>query len=213
MTCHWRLLHVCALSLGVAVASQAQGVDGLILDIRGKPVPNIAVTLVDSTVTPVALAHTDSAGAFYLDAPAPGRYRLGFTNDSTALGQTMRFTLGANEFVQRKFYVEPVEHPFLLDFQVTRRAATVDSHLPLRAQVPPSRERGPVTVVVQFVVDTTGRADMSTWRAIAGTSAQFAAGLRSSIRDAEFRPALVAGAAGERKVRQLVEYTFSLSQP
>lgn len=199
------------------MASRAQGVDGLILDIQGRPVRNIAVTLVDSTVTPVALAHTDSAGAFYLDAPSPGRYRLGFTNDSTALGQTMRFTLAANEFVQRKFFVEPVEHPFLLDFQVTRRAATVDSHLALRAAVPaavpPSKERGAGTVVVQFVVDTTGRADMSTWRAIAGTSAEFAAGLRMSIRDAEFRPALVAGAAGERKVRQLVEYTFSLSQP
>jgi hypothetical protein len=198
-----------ALLLGLTSANSAQGVDGMVVDLHGRAMPNIVVTLVDSVAHVVGTTRTANDGVFSIDAPAPGRYRIGFTNDSTALGQSARFSLAGGEFAQRRFIIEPVEHPFLLDFQVTRRATTVDPHLRFPMAVTPDEPRTPASVVVQFVVDTTGRVDMSSWRAIAGNSAAMSSGVRNAIAAAAFHPAVVVDATGEHKVRQLVELSFA----
>ncbi|HET7620701.1 MAG TPA: TonB family protein [Gemmatimonadaceae bacterium] len=56
-------------------------------------------------------------------------------------------------------------------------------------------------VLAQFVVDTTGRVDMATFRAIQATNELFVQSVRRALTDWKFRPA----EAGGRKVKQLVQ--------
>jgi TonB family protein len=58
--------------------------------------------------------------------------------------------------------------------------------------------------VVRFVVDTTGRADLGTFRVVETTHSLFAAAVREALPGMNFHPATV----GPRKVRQLVEIPF-----
>jgi protein TonB len=56
-------------------------------------------------------------------------------------------------------------------------------------------------VLAQFVVDTTGRVDMSTFRAIQATNELFVQSVRRAVAEWKFLPA----EAGGRKVKQLVQ--------
>lgn len=59
-------------------------------------------------------------------------------------------------------------------------------------------------VHAQFVVDTTGRVDISTFRVLRSTHALFEQAVRSSLPNMRFLPAEVGG----RKVKQLVQQPF-----
>jgi len=58
--------------------------------------------------------------------------------------------------------------------------------------------------VVRFVVDTTGRADIGTFRVIETSHSLFAASVREALPKMKFQPATV----GPKRVRQLVEIPF-----
>jgi protein TonB len=60
-------------------------------------------------------------------------------------------------------------------------------------------------VRAQFVVDTLGRVEQGSFRAVESTHALFAAAVRDALTQARFKPA----EAGGHKVRQLVEQTFT----
>lgn len=60
------------------------------------------------------------------------------------------------------------------------------------------------TAVVRFVVDTTGRADLETFRLIETNHPLFGAAVREALPGMKFRPATV----GPKKVRQMVELPF-----
>lgn len=60
------------------------------------------------------------------------------------------------------------------------------------------------TAVVRFVVDTTGRADLETFRVIETNHPLFGAAVRDALPGMKFHPATV----GPRKVRQMVEIPF-----
>lgn len=60
------------------------------------------------------------------------------------------------------------------------------------------------TAVVRFVVDTTGRADLETFRLIETNHPLFGAAVRAALPGMKFRPATV----GPQKVRQMVELPF-----
>jgi len=62
-------------------------------------------------------------------------------------------------------------------------------------------------VVVSFVVDTLGRADMTTYTVIRATHDLFARAVRDAVSRERFRPAEV----GAMKVRQLVQQPFAFS--
>jgi TonB family protein len=62
-------------------------------------------------------------------------------------------------------------------------------------------------VVAQFVVDTTGRIDMSTFKALKESHPEFTAAVRSALPNMKFVPASVGG----RKVKQLVQMPFQFN--
>ena len=63
------------------------------------------------------------------------------------------------------------------------------------------------TVLAQFVVDTTGRADMSTFKALKSDNDLFTNSVKNALQRMRFLPAEVGG----RKVKQLVQQPFQFS--
>jgi hypothetical protein len=72
------------------------------------------------------------------------------------------------------------------------------------------RSGGPGNVLAQFVVDTNGVADMTTFRALKSDHALFTKAVRDAVMKAKFYPAEI---AGSKKVRQVVESNFSFKVP
>ena len=94
------------------------------------------------------------------------------------------------------------------EFQVEKQAATVPGSL--TAQYPEAlRASGGSDgkVTAQFVVDTSGRADMSTWKILESTNDLFASAAKDATRKARFYAAEIGG----HKVKQLVQLPFSFS--
>lgn len=67
------------------------------------------------------------------------------------------------------------------------------------------RRRIEGSVIVQYVVDTLGHADTTTFRVISATHADFARAVKSTLPRMRFRPAVMAN----RLVRQLVQQPFA----
>jgi len=63
------------------------------------------------------------------------------------------------------------------------------------------------TVLAQFVVDTTGRAEMNTFKALKSDNALFETAVKNALQRMRFLPAEVGG----RKVKQLVQQPFQFS--
>ena len=177
----------------------------------GAPLRQIEVALVRDTTAvsePFARATTDTGGVFYLDAPKAGTYRLAFVlKTKTMLSEAL--TIGSTG-VQREFVLDVrEEEPVYWEFQVER------SVRPLPNQPGPHypewmRNSGiEGQVLAQFVVDTLGRADMSTFKALRSTGADFTYAVRTALPRMAFEPA----ALGNRKVKQVVQmpFVFSLS--
>jgi protein TonB len=93
--------------------------------------------------------------------------------------------------------------PVYFDFQVAQQASKHSSVLP---EYPKALKRAHIsgTVMAQFVVDTTGRADPSTIVVLRSTHPLFALAVRDAIVKGTFNPATIAG----HRVRQLVQEPF-----
>lgn len=93
------------------------------------------------------------------------------------------------------------------DFQVERQVTTVPGQP--GPQYPDALKAAHVEgeVLAQFVVDATGRADLSTFKVIKSTHELFTAAVRESVARTTFTPAEVGG----RKVRQLVQMPFQFN--
>jgi protein TonB len=62
-------------------------------------------------------------------------------------------------------------------------------------------------VIAQFVVDTNGRADMSTFKVIKSSHDLFTAAVKNALQNYRFYPAEIGG----RKVKQLVQEPFQFT--
>jgi protein TonB len=93
------------------------------------------------------------------------------------------------------------------DFQVEKQAALVPGQGP--PDYPEMLKAGAIQgeVQAQFVIDTMGRADMSTFKVLKSTHQLFTDAVRKQLPKYRFLPAEVGG----RKVKQLVQLPFSFS--
>ncbi len=97
------------------------------------------------------------------------------------------------------------DQPFY-DFQVERQAASLPGVSPT---YPDNLSRAEIegTVLAMFVVDTSGRADMSTFKVIKSDHELFSTAVKTALKKMRFLPAEVGG----RKVKQLVQQPFQFS--
>ena len=89
--------------------------------------------------------------------------------------------------------------------------AAVDSTRPISPVYPDALLSAavPGRVVVEFVVDTSGRPDMNTFGTVTTTHTQFVDAVRRAVAAARFTPAMLGG----RRVLQLVQMPFSFTVP
>lgn len=210
-----------ALAGAAAVAPRAAGaqlVQGRVVLVgSAKPVSGVPVRLLrvapadtapmPADTTPLARYQTGSDGFFSLAAPDTGLYRARIGDDfvSPPLHLLTPDTLAAYEY-----RVQLGEARALFDFEVEKQAGLRG---PLTTRYPAELQAQCVEgkVVAQFVVDTTGRADLRTVRMLQSSNPLFALAVRSAVSAAQFYPAEVHG----RPVRQLVQLpvTFSIDAP
>jgi protein TonB len=96
-----------------------------------------------------------------------------------------------------------VDQPYF-DFQVEKPVGALPGSIGPR--YPDVLRSGGIEgeVLAQFVVDTTGRIEVSTFRVLRSDHADFEQAVRSALPNMRFSPAEIGG----RKVRQLVQQPF-----
>jgi protein TonB len=93
------------------------------------------------------------------------------------------------------------------EFQVEKQVSGVPGTVNLRYPDMLRSANVEGEVLVQFVVDTTGRADLSQFRVLRSSHDLFTAAVRNAIGQMRFYPAEIGG----RKVKQLVQQPFNFT--
>jgi len=174
---------------------------------NGTPLRQIGVALVPDSADgapPLARTTTDTGGVFYLDVPKAGRYRVAFTLPSKTMLSDPLTVDGGD--VQREFVVDVgEEQPTYFEFQVEKPVRALSGQPSPR--YPESMRNSGIEgeVLAQFVVDTSGHADMSTFKILRSTHAEFTNAVRVTVPQIAFEPATLQN----RKVRQLVQMPFN----
>ena len=212
------------LVAGAAASAQAQFVSGMVVDSTSRrPLADVDVRLVRVTdtdaaaaapaslplvarlkaatqpnTTVVAQTRTRADGVFALQAPDTGRYRVRIGDD--LLGPVLTLATG-DAYSQAQYVVAPARASAFLSSQVTKHASIRSGTLVLRYPAE-LQERGTEgRLVVQFVVDATGRAEGGTFKVLESSDPGFAQAAFTAVLGARFAPAEVNG----RPVRQLVQ--------
>jgi TonB family protein len=197
-------------ALGRGEAGQAQTFAGRALaDSSRAPLRSMVVELIGAAGS-IAQTQTDSAGEFYLTAPSAGRYRLLFRPPAAEPQLSSESTIAADEFHAREYVVRieksPTD-PVYFEFQVEKVASQLPGSRPpiypeaLRARWIEGQ------VLLQYVVDTLGRVEPGTIRALRSTHPEFERAVREALPFMRFNAAEIAG----RKVRQLVQQPFTFN--
>ena len=123
----------------------------------------------------------------------PGAFSRGPSNATSVAADTAELTVD--------------QTATFLDFQVERPAMQApNSATPLYPDI--LRQAGVEgEALVSFVVDTSGRVDVATFKVIRASHELFAAAVRNALPRMRFIPAAV----GDRKVRQLVQQPYSFA--
>jgi TonB family protein len=209
-------LAAAAAALGPRAAA-AQLVQGRVVTataakpIAGVPVRLLRVTPADTAplpadTTPVASHQTTADGFFTLLAPDTGTYRarIGDAFVGPVLHLARADTLAAAEY---RLAGEAIRA--LFESEVEKQARARPGSLGRNLRYPSELQAAGVQgrVIVQFVVDTNGRAEMGTLRVLSASHDGFLPAVRTAVLLTEFSPAEVRG----RKVRQLVQQPFTFA--
>jgi periplasmic protein TonB len=103
--------------------------------------------------------------------------------------------------------VDPSNDQVYFEFQVSKKVAPRPGNRALDYPMSLLKQRVSGGVVVQFVVDTLGRAEMETFRVQKATDPEFATAVRKAVSRLRFFPASISG----RPVRQIVIMPFQFS--
>ena len=97
------------------------------------------------------------------------------------------------------------------EFQVEKRAVPLPGSAPPRYPDELRKARIEGEVVAEFVVDTSGRVDPTTFKVLRSSHSLFTETVRTGLANMKFSPAEVGG----RKVKELIEmpFNFSLQEP
>jgi len=179
---------------------------GKIVDVSDRrPLGGVTVIMRNVANDEAVQTVSDSAGWFTLFPPRAGRYVLVFRRDLDFLVYPDTVALAADSVFEKMFVISfaPAEG-------LAGRDGPSLPVVPLAAFRPRypdnlRRRRVEGSVWAQWVVDTTGRADMRTFRVVRTSDELFSQAVRESVSSARFRPASRMGV----KVRQVVNRTFN----
>ena len=187
------------------LASQTLGGQVVQIDSK-KPLAGAAVALVNDSAQVVASASASSEGAFYLDAPAAGAYRL-VVLVAGASFVSPAVTLDSGKTIEKQFSVPDVPSSFasaLFARDVTSPATAVPGS-PRPIYPSALAQQGTRALVsTMFIVDTDGRPNLESFRALNTAHDQFVDAIREALKRTRFVPAQKDGAP----IQQVVQYTY-----
>jgi hypothetical protein len=187
------------------LASQTLGGQVVQIDSK-KPLGGAAVALVNDSAQVVASASASSDGAFYLDAPAAGAYRL-VVLVAGASFVSPAVTLDSGKTIEKQFSVPDVPASFasaLFARDVSSPATAVPGS-PRPVYPTALAEQGTRALVsTMFVVDTDGRPNLESFQALNTAAQPFIDAIRESLKHTRFVPAQKDGAP----IQQVVQYTY-----
>jgi hypothetical protein len=205
----------CSLTivLGATRLAGAQTLGGQVVQLdTKKPVGGAAVALVDDSARVVASASAGPDGAFYLDAPAAGVYRLVVLVSGGSF-VSPSVSLDSGKTVEQRFSVPDIPSSFaaaLFARDVTKPATPVPGN---RGPVYPpglAEERIRATISTMFVVDEVGQPDLSTFRVLnTSPNERFVESSREALQRTRFVPAK----KDDEWVPQVVQYTYDFGLP
>jgi hypothetical protein len=191
-----------------AIASSpipAQTIAGRVLDqVTRQLATPVGVRVIDDSGLVIGTATTNEYGVFYADLSRAARVRIILDLDSVRSFVTDTMNVGIDDFVQREFLV-----PFIgvfLEFQVERPVAQQRGNV-VHYPVALRNRNEPGSVIAQFIVDTSGRVRMSSFRVLQSSHPDFAIAVQHALPGFHFLPAVVNG----RKVAQLVQQPFDFA--
>ena len=196
------------LALGAAPLG-AQTVAGIVRDrATGGPVVGKSVRLFGTpSDTVVARAKTDSLGAFYLQAPGPGTYRVEFVLGARQAAHSPPFVVTDPGGLHQGEYVVDVPAEIVYyEFEVDEPASPTHVVAPTYPSLLQQRGVGG-RVIAEFIVDSRGRVDDASFVALTTTHPEFAAAVRAALRRMRYQPAERQG----RRVPQLVHQVFDFA--
>jgi TonB family protein len=195
-----------ALLLPTAIG--AQTVVGRVIERDSqRPAQKVTVAIIRDTGSisaSVARTETDSLGDFLLVVPAPGQYRLSFSVRDQVTFIVPVFTLAADQVIQREFVIPMLRSGAFTEFDVERPVEMLPGNDPPEYPEALRKARVQGDVLVQFVVDSTGNAVMSTVKFLRSSHIEFTWATRDAIRKMRFVPAEL----HQRKVSQVVLMPF-----
>jgi hypothetical protein len=201
------------VALGSARRAGAQTLGGQLvqLDTR-KPLGGAAVALVDDSARVVASTSASSEGAFYLDAPSAGIYRLVvLVSGGSFVSPSVQ--LDSGKTVERYFSVPDVPSTFaaaLFERDVTKPAAAVPGNRPPVYPAGLAEAGVRATISTMFVVSEVGQPDLATFRVLnTGTDERFVDAIREALQRTRFVPAK----KNDEWVAQVVQYTYDFGLP
>jgi TonB family protein len=201
-------------SLATVSNQSGRAVIRFVIDENGLPIPR-TISVVDSTETAYANAALEAVRR-YRFAPAeiggrpvrmwvdlPFDFRRVSGQSATEVRVGADATLGAVA-VEARVPPPPSAGGTFFQFEVERVARLASGNPPpaYPAALVPTGERG--RVMVSFVIDTTGKADMSTFKVIQSTNNLFTEEVLRVLPNYNFIPASI----GSRKVRMHVNLPF-----
>ena len=206
------VLATVVLVSGAARHAGAQTLGGQVVQLdTKKPLGGASVALVNDSARVVASTSASDDGGFYLDAPNAGGYRVVlFVSGASFVSPAMQ--LDSGKTIERLFSVPDVPETFtktLFARDVTTPAAPLPGS-PTPAY-PASRIASGARALVStmFVVGKNGQPDMSTFRVLSTTDADFVLVVRDALHRTRFVPADKDGEAVPQVVQ--VTYDFGLA--
>ncbi|MDQ6634794.1 MAG: TonB family protein [Gemmatimonadota bacterium] len=197
-----------------AAAARAQTVSGQVLSLSTrKPLAAVRVALVDDSARIVAAAVTDSLlGAFYVDAPRAGRYRvvLFAPTGGSFLSPAVGVDSGATD--ERTYSVPELSEAFHGEHfpaDVTKQAAIAVGSAGPRYPVGMREMRVRGSVGVAFIVDSRGEPVVSSLQVVISSDEAFTQAVREALPRMRFTAAEVNG----QRVGQVMPLTFGFGFP
>jgi len=187
------------------LASQTLGGQVVQIDSK-KPLAGAAVALVNDSAQVVASASAGSDGAFYLDAPKAGAYRL-VVLVAGASFVSPAVTLDSGKTIEKQFSVPDVPSSFasaLFARDVTSPATAMPNSPRPTYPSALAAQSTRALVSTMFVVDTDGRPNLESFRALNTAAEPFLEAIRESLKHTRFVPAQKDGAP----IQQVVQYTY-----
>jgi TonB family protein len=192
-----------ALLLGVPSKAIGQTIGGLVIDRTSRlPLRRITVQALGDSGRTMATTETDTAGVFYVSLSTGGAYRLRFALDSVTSFDSDTIRVPGDGYVERQFVVALPRAYF--EFEVEKQVQAVSGSAHLRYPAALKRANIEGGVLAQFVVDTTGRVELRTFKVLRATHEDFVEAVRDVLPRLRFLPAEIGG----RKVKQMVQQPF-----